>query len=504
MEVHPHQLDTAHQAIHRLGGNAILADEVGLGKTVEAGLIVRELMSRGQIGKVLILVPASLTGQWAREMEQKFDLHFAVNPRGAGWLEEKMIIASLDLARRHEPRRLLQMRSFDLVVVDEAHRLKNNRTQSYALVAGLSRRYLQLLTATPIQNDLGELYNLVDLVRPGHFGAYLDFYRRFIFGKRTPRNASELQTLLGQVMIRHRRGEIVMELPCRRVEMVALDLSPAEADLYQATTRVVREEYRRRKHTHSLLPLVIAQKELCSSSFALSATLERTGEEWAKGARDGLLALARRIKDNAKLVHLLDLLRDGLRRREKVVVYTEYRATQDYLTTRLAEHGLAVVAFHGGLNQREKEAAQKRFREHGEVLVSTEAGAQGLNLQFANCLVNYDLPWNPMRVEQRIGRLHRMGQEKEVRIFNLCARGTVEEHVLHLLQAKIGLFRHCIGELDIILRHLEREKSWEGRIMEIILGSETPVEIEANFAALGEAFLARRKRLADTIVLNPG
>ncbi|PZN03854.1 MAG: ATP-dependent helicase, partial [Bacillota bacterium] len=390
-----YQIEAARRAVEDLGGRAILADEVGLGKTIEAGLVTRELMARHGIRRVLVLVPTPLVSQWAAEFRDKFALPLAVNPRGAALQRAERIVTSLDLAKRDEQRRILQARPWDLVIVDEAHKLKNRNTQAHAFVRGLAARYLLLLSATPLQNDLTELYSLVSLVRPDLFGSYSEFWRNFLLDKRTPKDPQQLKQVLARVMIRNRRAELDLPFPAREVELVGLDPFPEERELYEAVLRAVREEYAERRLYHgTVLPLLTLQREVCSSSHALRATLERLAgsEGWQSLAWTRVRELARQVDENHKaqmlerLIHRLD---------EPVVVFTEFRATQDYLARRLRRAGIETVVYHGAMGAAERDAATARFRRGARVLISTECGGQGVNLQFCRNVVNYDLPWNP-------------------------------------------------------------------------------------------------------------
>lgn len=462
---YPHQIEAAQEIVGRLAGSALLADEVGLGKTVEAGLVIEELMARGQVTRALILCPAALLVQWQQELWHKFARRAIVQPAAAP--AHGIVLASLDWAKRDPQRRSYQSADWDLVVVDEAHHLKSRRSQNHTFVAGLPRRHLVLITATPIQNELGELYNLVSLVKPEIFGTYMQFYRRFLLAPRRPRNVDELRQELSAVMVRRTRQEARIVLPPRKVELLLVELSPRERELYERATDALVQAYRARRATQeTILPLVLIQRELCSSSFALAETLRRMGPSWFGEASADLLQRAEAIDHNQKAEAATSLL-CGLK--EPALVFTEYRATQDYLGRKLLRAGLTVHYLHGGQNRQLRQSELQRFAKDGGVLVATETGGQGLNLQTAAVVVNYDLPWNPMRVEQRIGRVHRLGQTREVRILNLCARDTVEEHVLRLLHEKIDMFRRVIGDLDVIIRHLERERPLEAELFELFL-----------------------------------
>src|SRR5881392_2236763 len=204
---YPHQERTCLRVLREMRGRAILADEVGLGKTIEAGLLLKEYAIRGLVRRALILTPASLTGQWREELESKFDLPFAVLRSLGDWEDRPYLIASIDLAKRGPHRSAAQSRPWDLVIVDEAHRLKNRLSVNWRFVAGLSQKYMLLLTATPVQNDMEELFNLVSLLKPGALRTYEGFIDRYVGSRdrRVPANVSELRDRLRDVMIRHRR-----------------------------------------------------------------------------------------------------------------------------------------------------------------------------------------------------------------------------------------------------------------------------------------------------------
>lgn len=478
---YPHQIAAAQEIVHRLAGSALLADEVGLGKTIEAALVLEELAARGEAQRVLILCPAALLPQWEEELRQKFERGIVLQPKIPG--QSLIALASLDWAKRSPQREVYQTIDWDLVIVDEAHHLKSRRSQNHTFVAGLRRRRLLLITATPIQNELTELYNLVSLVKPDIFGSYMQFYRRFLLAPRRPRNVDELRQELGAAMIRRTRQEAKVDLPPRRAELLLVDLSDKERELYDMATRALVRAYRaRRSQNETILPLVLIQRELCSSSFALAETLRRMGDGWFGSLNADLLRRAEAIHHNQKAEAATALL-CGLR--EPALVFTEYRATLEYLGRKLAAEGLDVHFLHGGQPRALRHQEIQAFTRGGGVLVATETGGQGLNLQTASVVVNYDLPWNPMRVEQRIGRAHRLGQTHEVRILNLCARGTVEEHVLRLLHEKIDMFQRVIGDLDVIIRHLEHEKPLEAQLFELFL-TRRPEEINLELERIAQ------------------
>lgn len=446
---YPHQLETARRVLQEMGGRAILADEVGLGKTIEAGLILKEAVLRGLVHRALVLTPATLTYQWEQELREKFAFTPRLARRVWDWDQDGVVIASLDLAKRSPYREKALSQDWDMVIIDEAHRLKSSRTQNWQLAQALKKKYFLLLTATPVQNDLKELYNLITLLTPGQLGTYSQFQARYMAGKRQPKNAGELRKLLQQVMVRNRRGSQTVRFTARRVESRDVELSPSEAELYRRVTALVSQTYRRyRLERLNPLPLIMLQREASSSPYAVMLTLDKIFSDWpaetlerVEAAR--LIQLAQSIRTTAKWGALTDILRQHPG--EKILVFTEFRATMIYLIQQLQALGLDALAFDGGLSSGQKEWLRHLFRQRFQVLVSTEAGGEGLNFQFCHIVVNFDLPWNPMRLEQRIGRVHRLGQEHDVFVYHLVTAHTVESHVLHLLHEKLAMFDHVIG-----------------------------------------------------------
>jgi len=237
------------------------------------------------------------------------------------------------------------------------------------------------------------------------------------------------------------------------------------------------------------------QMELGSSSVALLPTLERIllsagVSPTERNQLEDILKLSKSIRDNAKMNALL---RTISRIEDKIIIFTKYLATLRYIEESLKIAGFSSVIYHGGLRSYEKEEVIKRFREEAQVLISTEAGGEGRNLQFCNILVNYDLPWNPMRIEQRIGRLSRIGQERDVYIFNLSAKGTIEDYILDVLDSKINMFELVVGEVDMILGRLEEERPFEDIVMEILATSPTEEDFKRRMDELGERLLSMKQ-----------
>ncbi len=485
-----HQLHAAAAALQRMRGRAILADEVGLGKTIEAGLVLSELHLRGLAAHTLVLLPAGLVGQWSEELHQKFALPFLTYGTAA-WDESEdplaapLVLASIAAARRSPLRERLEAREWDLVIVDEAHRLKNPRSASAMLVKGLPARYMLLLTATPVENRLDDLYQLVNLVRPGHLGtpgAFKARHRASEGGQVA--HLAELQQAMRDVMVRHRRSEVALMLPRRVAETLRVPQSAAEAELYLAVSRQVRDQARGASSS-ALFALRQIQRLAGSSPRALAGGLARMG--WPK-----LAAQAAAVGGSEKARALLLRLRHHAATGEKVVVFTAFRDTLAFLAAEAAREGLPATLYHGGLTRREKDEAIRSFQAGTDLLLTTEAAGEGRNLQFCHVMINYDLPWNPMQIEQRLGRIHRIGQTEDVLLTNLVARGTLEERILGVLETKINLFELVVGELDMILGRIEDDLDLESLIFASYVESGSDEEFQGRLDELGERLVQAR------------
>ncbi|MED3571659.1 DEAD/DEAH box helicase [Cytobacillus praedii] len=451
----PHQLEVAKQVVENMNGKAILADEVGLGKTIEAGLILKEYMIRGLVKKVLILVPASLVTQWAIELNSKFFIPAIAQRKSYVWEQCDVVVSSIDTAKRNPHKDIIYNQDYDLVIIDEAHKLKNNKTKNYEFVQNLKKKFCLLLTATPIQNRISEIFNLVSLLKPGHLGNEADFYQKYQKDSRSLDDNEYLKELVNKVMIRNRRADTGIEWTKRNVETLPIEFSKEERELYEAVTNLRGDGSWISSSQFSVMTL---QREACSSREAVFFTLRnmlQKKEEPTKEFQEQIQSLIMKVEAvqrNAKAEKALELIQQI---NDKVIIFTEYRATQMYLQWFLKQHGITSVPFRGGFKRGKKDWMRELFQKNAQVLIATEAGGEGINLQFCNHIINFDLPWNPMRLEQRIGRIHRLGQEKDVNIYNFAIKDTVEEHVLKLLYEKIHLFEKVIGDLDDILTKLD-------------------------------------------------
>ncbi|MBF0405953.1 MAG: DEAD/DEAH box helicase [Candidatus Riflebacteria bacterium] len=494
IEVYQHQVNTVKMVLQDLNGRALLADEVGLGKTIEAGLILKEYLLRGMVKKVLILTPASLITQWQQELKTKFDLSFKNHLEICDWEKTDMIIASLDTAKSQKNQKTIQGINYDLLIIDEAHKLKNKKTQNWKFVNSIKTKFLLMLTATPIQNDLLELFNLISILKPGHLSTVLKFKTEFLAekDKRIPKNSPRLKDMLKEIMIRHRRSDTMIKFPQRFVHTETVTLNEDEASLYVELTDFIRSRYftlptHKNPRGINRLTLILLQKLMGSSTQALQRALEKmVMSNFYRDDFDNslkrLLDKANSIKSSRKSEVLLELM-NGLT--DKVIIFTQFRGTQDFLNKLLLERGYSTAVFNGQLNQAEKDDCIERFRGNKQVLISTESGGEGRNLQFCKILVNYDLPWNPMRIEQRIGRIHRLGQKDDVHIINLSAANTIESYVLELLDKKINLFRLIIGELEMILGNMHSKKTLEQIIIDIVTMSPSQESMKRKFQSLG-------------------
>ena len=487
VERHWYQLETAKKVLKYFHGRVLLSDEVGLGKTIEAGILMKEYLLRGMVKNILILTPAPLVTQWQEEMAQKFAIAFATteDPLFSAdpdrFWRRPFIIASIHTAKSSKHFSRVTSNFYDLVVADEAHHLKNRNTLNWKLVNEIKKRFIFLLSATPVQNHLIELFNLITLVKPGQFKTERLFKQAYMQrGDATkPANKDKLRELLRDVMIRNTRSAIDLKLPKRFATTARLEPSAVERELYNGISDFARA------HSDSLpAPLLqLLLREAGSSPSALASTLLRLRAERSE-AVDHLLDLAASVGETAREKALLELLCKNPE--EKKVIFTQYLKTLDSVASLLERRGFPFAVFRGDLSAAEKDDAIRRFRADLPILLSTESGGEGRNMQFCNTLVNLDLPWNPMRIEQRIGRLHRIGQTRDVFIFNLSVRETLEDHILHILENKINMFEMVIGEIEPLLGYLGEEREFDDIVMEIWLRSHNHEEAQSRFETFGQ------------------
>lgn len=557
IDLNPHQIEAAAFALDSLSrGGCMLADEVGLGKTIEAGMALGQLWAEGK-SRILILAPATLRAQWQSELLEKFNLESmlvdgrTVRATGNPFDQLLPVICSHPFAANRAD--LLAQIPWDIVVIDEAHRLRNchkpGNKMGQALKNALRERPKLLLTATPLQNSLTELFGLMSLLDDQILGPEHAFRSRYQgdveTGSLAPDSTTELKERLAPVVQRTLRRQVREYVRYTNRRSIVEDFAPSaqEQDLYDKVS-----EYLRRSEAAGMEPgqktllTLVYRKLLASSTYAIAPTLRRLAdslerrletakltqaansllfrpeelkqfseeeEAWAdepaspasiKALQSEMFELrqyaelAESIKTNAKgeaLKRALDRIFTVARAHqwpEKAVIFTESRRTQEYLFKLLSDHGfkgkISVLSGDAGKPE-ERRALVEEFRDRTQILLSTEAGAEGLNLQFCNLLVNYDLPWNPQRVEQRIGRCHRYGQLRDVLVLNFLNRqNAADARLYELLEKKLNLFDGVFGASDEILGALESGVDFERRVLDIYQSCRLPEEINKAFDEL--------------------
>jgi adenine-specific DNA-methyltransferase len=579
VDLNPHQVEAALFAFRSpLSKGAILADEVGLGKTIEAGLVVSQRWAERK-RRILVITPANLRKQWHQELQEKFFLPCRLLEtksynekvkRGQfrPFEGDDIVICSYQFARGKASD--INSTPWDLVVIDEAHRLRNvykpSNVIANTLKGALKETPKLLLTATPLQNSLFELFGLVSFVDEYSFGSLQSFREQFAqLGSRAVFDT--LKARLRPVCHRTLRRQVLPYVRYTKRLPIVQPFMPEESEdkLYNLVS-----EYLRRDNLQALpasqrsLMTLVLRKLLASSSFAIAGALNslgnrlrailkrhepasleeeldqdyeglgETSEEWPEEPEEPLSAedraaiereladleefreLAVSIKENAKGRALLVALdrafteADRLGAARKAIVFTESRRTQEYLLRVFADTPYRdhIVLFNGSnIDPRsrqicaewlERHAGTDRvtgsrtadmrsaivdyFKEQGQIMIATEAGAEGINLQFCSLVVNYDLPWNPQRIEQRIGRCHRYGQSHDVVVVNfLNQKNEADQRVFRLLSEKFQLFEGVFGASDEVLGVIESGVDFEKRIAVIYQRCRTPEEINASF-----------------------
>lgn len=503
-----YQIETVKKVLKHFRGRVLLSDEVGLGKTIEAGMLIKEYRLRGLVKKALILVPPALVSQWQGEMREKFDMEFIstddveVKRRPEFWKENDWLIASIHTAKSKSNFDLVTKIKYDLVVVDEAHHLKNKSTLAWKLVNALQKKFIFLLTATPVQNDLLELHNLLTLLKPGVLKTETQFRKEYVArgDVRMPKNRESLKELLREVMIRNTRSLVDVKLPKRFATTITVQPSPLEKEMYERITQFTRSQYAEASGLEKLTLNHLLMKA-GSCPFALEDSLLSLKER-ANGATsqiETMLGLLKSLRETEKGKQLLQLVRKSP---AKKIVFTNFLRTFDYLASLFRDAGIAFVEFRSGMTNEQKDAAIAQFREQTDLLLMTEIGAEGKNLQFCQTMINYDLPWNPMRLEQRIGRIHRIGQTKDVFVFNFCIKDSIEEYILYILDKKINMFELVIGEIDSILGNLDSEEEFGDIVMDIWLRSTQKEELHQNIESFADKILQARAEYQKTKELD--
>lgn len=518
----PHQIEAVYGHILKLPRiRFLIADDPGAGKTIMAGLVIKEMKLRYLVKRTLIVSPGHLKDQWRRELAERFEEQFLVIDRAVldamygenVWLRESQVITSIDFAKRDDILPSIAAARFDLIIVDEAHKMsaqrwgdKLDKTDRYQLGEALSRNteHMLFLTATPHKGDPENFRLFLDLLEPGFF-ATNEMLQESIRNKDNPlfirRVKEDLNDFEGKPLF----------LP-RYVSTISFNLgvrSPREKELYNELSKYVNTQYNKAltkdKRRNVAFALVILQRRLASSTYALLKSLERREkrleelpigpmekgetpagafdftivedmneeERWKQEeiwetlsmaenreelekeitTIDKLIGQARGIiqsETELKLQELKEAL-ENLRQKypaakdKKIIIFTESRDSLEYLDRKIRAWGYSVNTIHGGLRLEERIKAESVFKNETEVMVATEAAGEGINLQFCHLMVNYDIPWNPNRLEQRMGRIHRYGQQKEVYVCNLVAEDTREGRVLTKLFQKLEEIKEALG-----------------------------------------------------------
>jgi superfamily II DNA or RNA helicase len=588
VDLNPHQIEAALFAFRSpLSRGAILADEVGLGKTIEAGLIISQLWAERR-RKILVIVPTTLRKQWAQELAEKFFLPSDIFDSGVFNARKKsgstnplaetasIAICSYNFARAQKE--TIDTVKWDLVVVDEAHRLRNvfksGNKIARAIKDAVQTRPKVLLTATPLQNSLLELHGLVGFLDEHLFGDLSAFKAQYLRGPLDQPRFDDLKKRIRPICQRTLRRQVTEYVRFTNRIPITQDFTPTieEQQLYDSVSRYLwRDELNALPASQRRLMTLVLRKLLASSTFAIAGTLksliqrlesmqvsakpatappekdfeafDEMAEEWAEeeptAGTEGSTPpdkrqasiqeeiqelakyhdLATSITHNAKGQALLRALALGFEKlhqlgaNRKAVVFTESRRTQEYLRELLESNRYAgeVMTFNGtntdSRSTRIYEAWRARhageeiitgsktvnlraaliehFEEHASIMVATEAAAEGVNLQFCSLVVNYDLPWNPQRIEQRIGRCHRYGQKHDVVVINFLNRkNEADLRVFQILFEKFRLFDGVFGASDEVLGALESGVDFEKRIADIYQSCRTPAEIDSAFTAL--------------------
>jgi SNF2 family DNA or RNA helicase len=501
-----YQIRSALRVTGSLRGRALLSDEVGLGKTIEAGLVLKEYVTRGLVRRFLVLTVPSLIDQWAEELETKFSLRcvttneqdFRVDPERF-WTKENALIASIHTFKQENHLALAARQPWDMVIVDEAHYLRNRSSKAWQAVNALPRQFILLLTATPVQNSLEDLYNLVTLLRPGHLPPPKEFRQRFINRDRPyePREPEQLRQLLGQVMIRNTRANAGIRLPSRRAETVLYEPESAERNFWEEWDSELRIALRTVPPGQASLWGRLLLQAAGSSPSAWLDALDKFPDRQLAAHWKTRAPLTQSWERKIAVLPPMTQTTGGL------VIFSQFLATQKALAEALTAKRIKTSVLNGQVPAADRQSIVDRFRDQGGALLLTRSGTEGRNLQFCHRLVNFDLPWNPMEIEQRIGRLHRIGQQQIVEIYNLVQSGTLQAHLLEILQDKLNLFDLVVGEAGLILGERFSSDDFEEEIFR--RWQESSGDIAGTFKTLGEELSRDRiefdeiKRLDETL-----
>jgi len=400
-----------------------------------------------------------------------------------------------------------------MVIVDEAHHLRNRRTLGWSLINSIRKKYLLLLSATPVQNNLGELYNLITLLKPGTFPPEKEFLRIHAGDGRVPRNAEQLRLLMRDCMIRNTRAGCGVPFPKRFAATFTVHFSPVEIEIYEGISALAHTLYASGNRHARLSARVLLERAGAHPPLALGTLRsvaawlggkDAAGVEGANGAAAAAMSLmekaARLEGPTEKISKLLSLLGETSK---PVIVFCRHTATVNHLCGSLLTAGVSYASFHGAMPVEQRADSIERFR-NGEVqvLLSSESGGEGQNLQFCDTIVNFDLPWNPMQIEQRIGRIHRIGQDRDVYVFNLCYADSLEEKILSILEGKIRMFELVIGEVDSILGELDEQGGFSEVVLDLWLQGSDGESRRRSLDQLGDSLERSRSEYLEACRLD--
>ncbi|MFB1064177.1 DEAD/DEAH box helicase [Natrinema sp. H-ect4] len=565
IEIEPYQVQAAYEILNSYDHRYLVGDEVGLGKTIEAGIVIEELIARERAERVLIVAPAPLTVQWQEEMREKFDRNFVVydretvrthrqsHPNQNVWLQEDRIITSIDFAKQDDMLEALSNLDvpWDVAVFDEAHHLTARRgsddsierTQRYRVGEAVADNSdsLLLLTGTPHKGKSDQFYFLVSLLDP---------YR---FSHESQINPESLEDL----MIRRLKEDMyeadgTRMFPEKNIEALPVEMTREERKLYDDVTEYIREYYnlaQQEENQAAGFTMVVYQKRLVSSIYAIRKSLENrmraiqndaVAEELPDDVQEliprystepdtltdaertkveealetvtitlnqtqidqeldrvkQLWQQAKSIKTDSKARLLREFVDRILKEDpdEKILIFTEYTDTLEYLRDEVfADHDIAQV--YGDLNQDRRRQEMQKFEEEANLMLATDAAQEGLNLQFAHIMVNFDLPWNPIRIDQRMGRLHRYGQDRTVEIRNLFFKDTRESEILNLLIEKTNQIESDLGMRSDVLGQVLDDLDLDQTIMSALAEGRPTDEVVADI----EATMEERKDALQTV-----
>lgn len=556
----PHQVLTVNHVLEKFKHRCLIADEVGLGKTIEAALIFEEMKMRRMVDRVLIVTPSNLTTQWQGELKTKFNEDFLlidgysfnglkeVHGEHNVWDQYDQVITSIDYVKPrpygdHLTDRMNRSREFhnvyvtddclnspwDMVIFDEAHNLSKfsdgSETLRYKFAKSISERvpYLLLLTATPHQGDSGRFRHLLRLI---------DEYKFFDKESLTEENVQSVTVKNHKRAVIDFDGNLIFEKRIVSMIKIPRDKNDIETELYDKVTEYVSEYYNiaaREGNFPFMFLLILYQRMVSSSSRAIYKSMKKRLEllnydlkstcalkkmeisdlrdadgqqvyeqilDFQLGGKEkcGKFKIQPHMREEVKILKdcvtlaessvegkpdfklrkLLEIIDDVIKREEnpetKFIIFTEFLETQNYIGETLEKQGYKVAYFNGSMSMEEKIEAKANFKDDYQFLVSTDSGGEGINLQFCHVMINYDLPWNPMRIEQRIGRIDRIGQDRDILIFNFLLDGTIEERVREVLEGKLERIAEEFGDdkKKEVLSLLQDEYNFDKIYMEAV------------------------------------